>query len=52
MRIVTQVVAIEQCLEFGTPTHLLRQAIDKGLRTGVVRNDDSARLRAAPEARA
>jgi len=51
MRIVTPTTAIEQCLEYGTPTYLLRQAIDRGARTGAVRRDDVARLTAALEAR-
>ncbi|KQY22813.1 hypothetical protein ASD16_09345 [Cellulomonas sp. Root485] len=51
MRIATPATAIEQCLERGTPTYLLRPAIDQGQRTGAVRNDDAARLSAALEAR-
>ena len=51
MRIVTPTTAIEQCLQYGTPTYLLRQAIDRGARTGAVRRDDVARLTAALEAR-
>ncbi|GEL99874.1 hypothetical protein CTE05_34210 [Cellulomonas terrae] len=51
MRIVTPAAAIEQCLVYGTPTYLLRQAIDQGQRIGSVRNDDATRLRAALETR-
>jgi predicted transcriptional regulator of viral defense system len=44
MRIATPTTAIEQCTVGGTPTYLLRQAIDRGERTGAVRRDDVARL--------
>jgi predicted transcriptional regulator of viral defense system len=51
MRTVTATTAIEQCIDYGTPTYLLRQAIDGGERTGAVRHDDVARLTEALEAR-
>jgi len=51
MRIVTATTAIEQCTTYGTPTYLLRQAIERGERTGAVRHDDVARLNDALEAR-
>lgn len=51
MRIVTPSTAIEQCIEYGTPTYLLRQAIERGRRTGAVRSGDAGRLGAALEAR-
>lgn len=51
MRIVTPKAAIEQCIAYGTPTYLLRQAIERGRRTGAVRSDDARRLRAALKAR-
>lgn len=51
MRIVTATTAIEQCITYGTPTYLLRQAIERGARTGAVRHDDVARLTQTLEAR-
>lgn len=51
MRIVTPTTAIEQCIADGTPTYLLRQAIERGARTGAVRRDDVERLTEALEAR-
>ena len=43
--IVTTTTAIEQCLEYGTPTYLLRQAIDRYAGTGAVcRGDVTAGL--------
>jgi len=36
MPIVRLPVAIEQCIDYGTPTYLLRQAIESGKRTGLV----------------
>ena len=44
MRIVTATTAIEQCIASGTPTYLLRQAIERGERTGAVRRADLVRL--------
>src|SRR5450759_3725443 len=51
MRIVTLPTAIEQCIAYGTPTYLLRQALERGARTGAVRPDDLTRLTDALEAR-
>lgn len=51
MRIATPPTAIEQCIEFGNPTYLLRQALERGARTGAVRHDDLIRLTDALEAR-
>ena len=51
MRIATPTAAIEQCLAEGTPSYLLRQAIERGARTGAVRRDDVARLTDALENR-
>ena len=51
MPIVTLPTAIEQCIAYGTPTYLLRQALDRGARTGAVRPDDLTRLTDALEAR-
>lgn len=51
MRVVTPVVAVEQCLAYGTPTYLLRQALERGGRTGAVLRRDIVRLGAALEAR-
>jgi len=51
MPIVTLPTAIEQCIAYGTPTYLLRQALDRGTRTGAVRPDDLSRLTDALEAR-
>lgn len=44
MRVVSATTAIEQCIAYGTPTYLLRQAIERGERTGAVRRADVARL--------
>lgn len=44
MRIVTATTAIEQCIPLGTPTYLLRQALERGARIGAVRRSDVARL--------
>ena len=33
--------AIAQCIEFGTPTYLLRQAIERGQAAGRLRSDDA-----------
>ncbi len=52
MPIVTPATAIEQCLAYGTPTYLLRQALDRGTRTGAVPRDDLTRLTEALERRA
>ena len=42
--IVTLKTAIEQCLQSGTPSYLLRQAIENGGRVGLLLADDVARL--------
>jgi hypothetical protein len=34
---VTPVVAIEQCIAYGTPTYLLRQAIERGHSRGYLK---------------
>lgn len=52
MRIVTPAAAIEQCMTYGTPTYLLRQALDRGARTGAVPRADLSRLTEALERRA
>lgn len=44
MPIVTPATAIEQCLDTGTPTYLLRQALERGARTGAVPREDATRL--------
>jgi len=41
---VTPTVAVEQCIRYGTPTYLLRQALERGPRDGKLRADDAARL--------
>ncbi|WP_419707945.1 type IV toxin-antitoxin system AbiEi family antitoxin domain-containing protein [Promicromonospora sp. NFX87] len=51
MRVVTAATAIEQCITLGTPTYLLRQAMERGQRTGLVRTADADRLGAILEAR-
>jgi len=52
MPIVTPAAAIEQCLEYGTPTYLLRQALDRGARTGAVPRSELTRLTEALDRRA
>lgn len=44
MAIVTPATAIEQCITHGTPTYLLRQAMERGGRTGAVPRADRERL--------
>ena len=51
MAAVTPSTAIEQCLAYGTPTYLLRQALERGARTGAVLHDDLNRLTEALERR-
>jgi hypothetical protein len=51
MRVVTPATTIEQCISYGTPTYLLRQALEQSARTGVVRGEDVVRLTALLEAR-
>lgn len=48
MRIVTLATAIEQCIEYGTPTYLLREAIERRLRTGAVRRIDGVSMHYCP----
>lgn len=51
MRIVTAPTAVEQCLTLGTPTYLVRQALERGARNGSIRTDEVRRLSAELEAR-
>lgn len=51
MRVVTPATAIEQCLADGTPRYLLRQALERGARTGAVSRDDIDHLTRAMEHR-
>lgn len=51
MPVVTPATAIEQCLRYGTPAYLLRQALERGARTGAVLCDDVTRLTRALESR-
>ncbi len=48
---VTPVTAVEQCLAYGTPTYLLRQALERGHRQGYLTTADRERLEADLEAR-
>lgn len=48
---VTPATAIAQCLEFGTPTYLLRQAIERGQAQGYLKATERDELAAALEAR-
>ena len=48
---VTVATAIDQCIAYGTPTYLLRQAIDNGHTRGYLRTDERDRLTRALEAR-
>jgi len=48
---VTAVTAVEQCLAYGTPTYLLRQALERGHRQGYLTTADRDRLEVALEAR-
>lgn len=48
---VTTKTAIEQCIEYGTPTHLLRQAIERGHAQGYLKATEHDGLAAALEAR-
>jgi predicted transcriptional regulator of viral defense system len=47
----TPVTAIEQCLAYGTPTYLLRQALERGHQQGFLTAADRARLEFALEGR-
>ncbi|MEG0322859.1 MAG: type IV toxin-antitoxin system AbiEi family antitoxin domain-containing protein [Raoultibacter sp.] len=44
MRCVKLPVAIEQCIENGTPTYLISQAIENGRKRGLLTKDDETRL--------
>jgi predicted transcriptional regulator of viral defense system len=48
---VTAVTAVEQCLAYGTPTYLLRQALERGHRQGYLTTSDRDRLAQALETR-
>lgn len=48
---VTVATAIDQCIAYGTPTYLLRQAIDNGHTRGYLRTDERDHLARALEAR-
>lgn len=48
---VTPATAIEQCLVYGTPTYLLRQAIDRGHAQGYLKTVERDALAKALEAR-
>lgn len=48
---VTAKTAIEQCLAYGTPTYLLRQAIERGRAQGYLKAADRDELAVALEAR-
>lgn len=48
---VTPATAIAQCIEFGTPTYLLRQAIERGHAQGYLKAAERDELAAALEAR-
>jgi predicted transcriptional regulator of viral defense system len=48
---VTAATAIEQCITSGTPTYLIRQAIERSAPTGLVPAPERSRLREMLEAR-
>lgn len=48
---VTPVAAIRQCLEYGTPTYLLRQALERGHARGYLKTAEREELRQMLEAR-
>jgi len=48
---VTPATAIAQCLGYGTPTYLLRQALERGHRDGYLTSNDRDTLTQALEAR-
>ncbi|MCL2735417.1 MAG: type IV toxin-antitoxin system AbiEi family antitoxin domain-containing protein [Propionibacteriaceae bacterium] len=48
---VTAAAAITQCIDYGTPTYLLRQALERGHRDGYLTSDNRDRLAQALEAR-
>ena len=48
---VTSATAIAQCIEYGTPTYLLRQAIERGHTKGYLKTTEREELARALEAR-
>lgn len=46
---VTVKTAIEQCMDYGTPTYLLRQAIAQGYAQGYLKAKERGELTAALE---
>ena len=48
---MTVATAIDQCIAYGTPTYLLRQAIDNGHTRGYLRTDERDQLTRALAAR-
>ncbi len=48
---VKPATAIAQCIDYGTPTYLLRQALDRGFRQGRINIDQQLELAAKLEAR-
>lgn len=48
---VTPATAIEQCIAYGTPTYLLRQAIERGATRGFLRSDEREALTSLLEVR-
>ena len=51
VRIVTAGIAIEQCIDTGVPTYLIKQALDTAARRGAVRPGDLDRLNATLQVR-
>ncbi|WP_369371563.1 type IV toxin-antitoxin system AbiEi family antitoxin domain-containing protein [Promicromonospora sp. Populi] len=49
---VTLAAAIRQCIDGGVPTYLLRQALDRGVKSGHLRNVDQEKLAKRLEERA
>ena len=48
---MTLPTAIAQCIDWGTPTYLIRQAIDQGTRTGALLVQETGALTTRLEAR-
>jgi hypothetical protein len=48
---VTPATAVAQCIAYGTPTYLLRQALDRGRRQGYLTIDQHDQLARALEER-
>lgn len=48
---MTPVTAVGQCLVYGTPTYLLRQAIDRGYAQGYLKTAERDALAEAVETR-